>query len=76
MAESDGGSNICYVLERMLCVSLKLVELLCSRVVEKVFERERERASYFLGESASPFIVERDGLTSQREREKVYTCAA
>ena len=62
------------VLERMLCVSLKLVELLCSRVVERVFERERQRP--FSGESASPFIVERDGLTSQREREKVYTCAA
>ena len=57
-----------------LSVSL---ELLCSRVIEKVFERESsERASRFLAESTSPFIVERDGLTSQRERDRVYTCAA
>ena len=57
-----------------MCVP-RVVELLCSRVVEKVLERER--ASFcFSGESVSHFIVERDGLTSQREREKVYTCAA
>ena len=42
VAESDGGSNVCSILERMLCVSLKLVELLCSQVIESVFEGERE----------------------------------
>ena len=53
-------------------MSLELVELLRSRVVESLLERR----SRFFGESASPFIVERDGLTSQREREKVYMCVA
>ena len=56
-------------------MSLKLVELLCSQVVERVFERERA-SLVFSRESASPFIVERDGLTSQREREKMYTRVA
>ena len=48
----------------MLCVSLKLVELLCSQVVERVFERESQR------ESASPFIIER-GALQVREKERV-----
>ena len=59
----------------MLCVSLELVELSCSRVIGSLLERRSERES-FTGESASPFTVERDGLTSQREREResVYVC--
>ena len=37
------------------------------------FRRAREPES-FLGESSSPFIVEEDGLTTQRKRENVYVC--
>ena len=37
------------------------------------FRRAKELES-FLGESSSLFIVEGDGLTSERKRENVYVC--
>ena len=48
-------------------MSLELVELLRSLVVESLPERRSQ--SPFSGESASPFIVERDGL-QVREKER------
>ena len=43
-----------------------MVLLLCTS------ELDRSKSIYLLGESASPFIDEGDGLTSGRERE--YVC--
>ena len=53
-----------YVLERMLCVALE-----CLKLVESESERS---VCPLLGEGASPFIDEGDGLTS--ERESVCVC--
>ena len=49
-----------------VCLSLRAIELF-----ESSGRRVLESSSvYLLGESASPFIGEGDGLTSQRERER------
>ena len=42
--------------------------LKCSNNLASLFGEELET---FLGESSSPFIVEGDGLTSQRKRERI-----
>ena len=64
-AESDGSSAMCYVFERVLevrtwwfccCVLVNLIDL---------------NQLSCVGESASPFIDEGDGLTSERERVQI-----
>ena len=44
-------------------------------IVQPISFESRENV-FYRGGSASPFIVEGDGLTSQRKRERVYMCAA
>ena len=50
-----------------------VVLLLCTSELDQSNEFESTSMNFFmLGESASPFIDEGDGLTSERER--VYVC--
>ena len=51
-----------------LCVSRTFLAIAYSSRQDSLPERRSQR--HFSGERASPFIVERDGLTSQRERER------